>query len=114
MAITPTLIKQWWDGKKLWVEMSLAFSGNYTSGGDTLNLQNLGIQSSGIPTMVDIKSTASTAAQTLNNYIWVKGTTQANGLVRCFVGTAEVSTGAYPAAVSGDTAVVLFQMKGFR
>lgn len=114
MAITPTLIKQWWDGKKLWVELSLAFSGSYVSGGDTVNLQTLGIQSTGNPTVMDVKSTSGVAAQTLNSYIWVKGTSLANGLIRCFVGTAEVSAGAYPAAVSGDTAVALFQIKGFR
>lgn len=114
MAITATLLDQWYDGKKLWVQLSLAFSGNYTSGGDTLNLQSLGIQGNSIPSYMVIRSTSGTAAQTLNNYSWVKGTTAANGLVRVFVGTAESSTAAYPAAISGDTALAEFKIKPFR
>lgn len=114
MAIVATLVKQWWDGKKLWAEYTLAFSGNYTSGGDTVNLQGTGLQSSGSPTTVDIHSTSGTAAQAPNLYQWVPGTTQANGLVRAFTGITEVSTGAYPAAITGDTARMLFQLKGFR
>ena len=114
MAIAATLLDQWYDGKKLWVQLSLVLSGNYTSGGDTLNLQSLGIQGNSIPAYMVLRSTSPTAAQTLNNYIWVKGTTTANGLVRCFVGTAEVATGAYPAAVSGDTVLAEFKIKPFR
>lgn len=104
MAVTPTFVTQWYDGKRLWVKLTLAFSGNYTSGGDTVNLTNLGIQSSSIIKYPIVRSTSSVAGQALNSYIWVPGTTFANGLVRCFVGTAEVSTGAYPAAISGDAA----------
>lgn len=114
MAITPTLLSQWWDGKQLWVELSLAFSGSYTSGGDTLNLQNLGIQSSGIPSMMDIVSTLSTAAATQNNYQWTKGSTTANGIIRAFTGSTEVSSGSYPANMTGDTAYCRFKVKGFR
>lgn len=113
MAIAATLLDQWWDGKKLWVDLQLTFSGNYTSGGDTLNLQGLGIQSSNIPSIMDILSTLSTAAATKQSYQWTKGTTQANGLVRCFTGTAEVSTGAYPANMTGDTVYARFKLKGF-
>lgn len=113
MAITATLLDQWWDGRKLWVDLSLTFSGNYTSGGDTLNLQGLGMQSSAIPTIMELISSLSTAAATKQSYQWVKGTTQANGLVRCFTGTAEVSTGAYPANMLADTAYARFKVKGF-
>ena|SRR5580692_7278423 len=114
MAIAATILDQWWDGKKLWVDLQLTFSGSYTSGGDTLNLQSLGIQSSGIPSIMNIVSSLSTAAATQNNYQWTKGSTTANGLVRCFTGSTEVSSGAYPANISGDTVYARFKVKGFR
>lgn len=61
-----------------------------------------------------IRSVASTAGQAPLNYQWVKGTTAANGVVRVFSGAAEVSTGAYPAAVTGDAPIAEFKVKGFR
>jgi hypothetical protein len=114
MPIAAVVMDQWWDGKKLWVDLQLTLSGNYTSGGDTLNLQNLGVLSSGIPSIMDVLSSLPTAAATKNNYQWTKGTTQANGIVRCFTGTTEVSTGAYPANMTGDTVYARFKVKGFR
>ena len=104
MAATATVTKQWFDGKKLWVQLSVVLSGSYVQGGDTLNLSNLGIKSSQIPFAYDFTSAAGTAAQALNSYTWVPGTTQANGKIRCFIGAvAELAAGAYPAAATGDT-----------
>lgn len=98
MAITPTLTKKWYDGKKLWAVVSLVFSGSYVTGGDTLNLQSLGIPSSQVPfACTDVSGQSATL------YCWVAGTTQANGKVKCFQGAlAEVAAGAYPGSITGD------------
>ena len=98
MAVTATVTKKWFDGKKLWAVVTLVFSGNYSTGGDTVNLQGLGIQSNQAPfACTDISGQSATL------YAWVVGTTQANGKVKCFQGAlAEVSAGAYPGSITGD------------
>lgn len=104
MAVALAVTKQWFDGKKLFVTGTATLSGNYTQGGDTASLAGLGIKSSQIPFTMDFQSGAGTAAQALNTYTWVPGTTQANGKIRCFIGAvAELAAGAYPAAATGDT-----------
>lgn len=103
MAATASVTKQWFDGKKLWVQLKVVLSGSYVSGGDVVSLVGLGIKSSQIPFSYDFQSGAGTAAQALNSYTYVPGTTQANGLIRCFIGAvAELAAGAYPAAATGD------------
>jgi len=103
MAAAATVTKKWFDGKKLWVQLTIVLSGSYVQGGDTLNLSGLGINSSQVPFSYDFQSGAGTAAQALNTYTYVPGTTQANGKIRCFIGAvAELAAGAYPAAATGD------------
>jgi hypothetical protein len=103
MALAVTIIKQWQDSKKLWVQVKIVPSGSYVSGGDTLNLQSLGIKSAQAPFSWDLQSASGTAAQALNTYTYVPGTTMANGLMRAFIGgTAELAAGAYPAAATAD------------
>jgi hypothetical protein len=104
MAITPTLISQWFDGKRLWVHLTLTFSGSYVSGGDTLDVSKIGIKSSGpLAGLGDINGQSATA------YTFVVGTTLANNLVKCFQGAlAEVAAGAYPGSITGDTVNALF------
>jgi hypothetical protein len=112
MAAAFTVTKQWYDGRKVWVQGNVVLSGSYVQGGDTLNLQGLGIKSSQIPFGFDFQSGAGTAAQALNTYTWVPGTTQANGKVRCFIGAvAELAAGAYPAAATGDSITASFQFE---
>lgn len=104
MAATAAVTKKWYDGKKVFVTGTVVLSGSYVQGGDTLNLQLLGIPSSQVPFAMDFQSGAGTAAQALNSYTWVPGTTQSNGKIRCFIGAvAELAAGAYPAAATGDT-----------
>ena len=108
MAITPTLKAQWFDGKRLFAHVALVFSGSYVTGGDTLNLQNLGIKASGAPAgwaSIDGQALGANGTQ----YVWIQGTTQANGKVGVTQGAgAEVTAGAYPASVTGDTVNALF------
>jgi len=110
MAATATLVKQWWDGKKIWAQVNIVLSGSYVQGGDTCSLAALGIKSSLVPFSFDLQSTAGTAAQAVNLYQWVPGTTQANGKIRCFIGAvAELAAGAYPApAATTDTVAGTF------
>ena len=110
MAAAFTVTRQWWDGRKLWVCGTIALSGSYTQGGDTVTFASTGVQSSQIPFFyTDPSSSAGTAAQAQNSYNWVPGTTQANGKIRCFIGAAaELAAGAYPAAATGDVIVCLF------
>ena len=103
MAAAATITKKKYDGKQLWVYGTIALSGSYVQGGDTLTFAGLGIQSSLVPFAVQFESQIGTAAQALNNYTWVPGTTQANGKIRAFIGAvAELAAGAYPAAATGD------------
>src|SRR5689334_17084409 len=44
MSVAATIVDQWSDGKRHHVIGTLAFSGNYTSGGDTLDFAAAGIQ----------------------------------------------------------------------
>jgi hypothetical protein len=110
MAITATLKKQWLaaPGGRLFVHLGLVFSGTYPTGGDTLNLQGLGIQSNHAPA-----SWAAIEGQALGangtQYVWIQGTTQANGKVGVTQGAGvEVAAGAYPASVTGDVVNALF------
>ena len=101
-AVTPN--KVWYDGKKIWVVATVVLSGNYVSGGDTLNLAGIAPGVAKLPIMSDIQSLASTAAQALNTYTFVPGATLATCKMRCFIGAAaELAAGAYPAAATGDT-----------
>jgi hypothetical protein len=111
MAITPTIKSQWFDGKRLWVHLSLAFSGSYVAGGDTLDMSKLGIQSSGVPSLFGGMN-SQTASTTGTVYNWIPGTTQATGKVVALQGAlAEVAAGAYPASITGDTADMLCYFK---
>jgi hypothetical protein len=98
MALALTVTKQWYDGKKLFVMGTIAGSGSYVTGGDTLNLQSLGIKSSQVPFQAWIGGTSGYA------FGWVPGTTQANGKVKISTTAAtELAAGAYPAGITGDT-----------
>jgi hypothetical protein len=81
MALTFSLVDTWDDGKRIHVSRTVSASGNYSTGGDTLDLSQF-------PAIA---------------------TTQNNGKVKIFArGTTagafrELAAGAYPAAITGDT-----------
>jgi len=105
MALVAAVTKQYYDGKKVHVVGTITASGSYTTGGDTLNLQLLGIKSSQVPYWFEV--------QGVNGFIYafVAGTTQANGKVKAFVEAtvatntplAEHTAAAYVAGITGDT-----------
>lgn len=87
---------------------TVALTGTYTSGGDTLDLSAYPTQSANPPTWVAFSEapTASVAPSGYNFY-YQPGTTPANGKLRVTsaAGT-ELSAGAYPAALLAALVVV--------
>src|SRR5215813_12285789 len=102
MALSLVINKKKYDGKRLEIVGTITASGSYTTGGDTLSLAGLGIQSSLIPFYVEINGVSGFF------YAYVNGTTQANGKVKVFVEQAvatntplgEHSAAAYVAGVT--------------
>ena len=111
----------WRTGKIFHVLFTIAVSGNYSAGGDTLDLTqlfNLASSAPGdtLPTIdavakVEIQSfraQGATGSAGLYVYSYAPGTTLANGTMQVFTGAAaqspltELSAGAYPANVAND------------
>ena len=87
------------------VDCTLTLTGNYPANGDTVNLQNLGIPSNQLPNKVEIyEATPSPGPASWYAFVYLPGTTQANGLMEVFNGTTQFSAGAYgapPFAITG-------------
>lgn len=103
MALAFTVKSQWTDTLRLHLIGNLVFSGNYTSGGDTINFGNVSadsypviVKSASPPLWVDI------AGQSTFLYNQVYGTTINNGKVKVISAGSELSAGAYPAGITGD------------
>ena len=83
------------------VDFTIAFSGNYgTSGGalphgDTLDLSVLGVPSSQLPTLVTFQEVVPTgnAPRLTDVFIYLPGTTQANGVLQIGVAGSEITPG---------------------
>ncbi|MGH9738693.1 MAG: hypothetical protein ACRD4X_08910 [Candidatus Acidiferrales bacterium] len=105
MALTFTLVDTWDDGKRVHVTGSVTASGSYTTGGDTLDLSQFPVIGS---TLAPIQGTAWMDGLAGYDYVFAPGAAMNSGKVKIFQqGTSagafpELSSGAYPAAVSGD------------
>lgn len=108
MALAFTLVKKWDDGQALHVAGTIAASGSYATGGDTLDLSvlgPLGLASSQPP----IQGTAWIDGQSGYDFVFIPGAAQNNGKVKVFTNGAavgafpELAAGAYPGAITGDT-----------
>jgi hypothetical protein len=100
MAIAVTIPAQNIDatGVVVWVLGTLAFSGSYTTGGDTLDLTQQPLVPS---TQVPIQATIQ--GQSGYNYVFVPGTALNNNKVKIYTsGQTELASGAYPAAIVND------------
>lgn len=111
----------WWkEGKIFKVLFTITATGNYVTGGDTLDLTQLFNLASSAPGMnlptfegvakVELQSNRSApGAANQAVYQYCQGTTLANGTMQVLTGAAaqagltELSAGAYPALVTGDT-----------
>jgi len=102
LALAISVTQHWADLKRLHVIGTITASGNYVTGGDTLNFTNPKIKSSKVPDIVTIHGRAVGPAYL---YQFVCGTTQANGkMIVADVATgAELAAAPYPAGVTGDT-----------
>jgi hypothetical protein len=106
MALTFTLIDTWDDGQRIHVTGLAAASGNYSTGGDTLDLSQFPIVAS---TQAPIQGTAWMDGLSGYDYVFTPGSAMNNGKVKMFQqGSSagafpELAAGAYPAGITGDT-----------
>jgi len=84
---------------------TIALTGSYTANGDTLNFATLGLPSNQIPMMVEIfETTPAPGPGSGKAFVYLPGTTQANGLLEIFTGGVQQTAGAYgtpPFAIAG-------------
>lgn len=113
MPIAVTKIKNLGEINPDGMIVKLTFSGNYTTGGDTLNLTAKNILSTGGDEVLGCSLNPVDVAVDNENlggaYVeLIPGTTPANWLVQCFsAGGTQVSAGAYPAAFTTGSPVTL-------
>lgn len=106
MALTFTLVDTWEDGKRIHVSGTVAASGSYSTGGDTLDLSQFPIIGS---TQAPIAGTAWMDGLAGYDYVFAPGATLNNNKVKIFQehGSAgpfqELPAAAYPAAIVNDT-----------
>jgi hypothetical protein len=85
---------------------SVAVSGSFPNNGDTLDLSQLGVQSNSVPVSVDFQEATPAANKPAYgaNWVYLPGTTQANGVLEAFNGTTQVTaTGATYASLNLPT-----------
>jgi hypothetical protein len=106
MSLTFSLVDTWDDGKRIHVTGTAAASGNYSTGGDTLDLsQSPLIASAQSP----ISGTAWMDGLAGYDYVFMPGGAMNSGKVKIFQQGAaagafpELAAGAYPAAITSDT-----------
>ena len=106
MALAFSLVDTWDDGKRIHVAGTVSASGNYTIGGDTLDLSQLPIIAS---TQPPIQGTAWMDGLAGYDYVFAPGSAMNSNKVKIFQQAsgagafAELASGAYPAAITGDS-----------
>jgi hypothetical protein len=118
MAITISVQNVDASGVVTWVTGTITFSGNYVTGGDSLDwttaIEQIGqsgqtLDAASPPQQVMFDSQNGNAGY----YVAVQGSALNNWKVKCFVGGgAEVGAGAYPSSVTAD--VIVFQAQFMR
>jgi hypothetical protein len=106
MALTFSLVDTWDDGARIHVAGTVTVSGNYTTGGDTLDLSQFPLIAT---TQSPIQGTGSLDGLAGYDYCFSPGAALNSGKMKVFeqgsgAGPfAELAAGAYPSAVTGDT-----------
>jgi hypothetical protein len=105
MALTFKMIDTWDDGQRIHLAGTIAASGSYTTGGDTIDLsQNPIVASSQAP----IQGTAWMDGLAGYDYVFYPGPAMNNGAMKVFQqGSSagafpELAAGAYPGAITSD------------
>ena len=105
MALAFTLVDTWDDGKRIHVSGTATASGNYSTGGDTLDLSQFPVVAA---TQPPVQGTAWMDGLAGYDYVFAPGSAMNNGKVKIFQQGAgagafpELAAGAYPAAITGD------------
>ena len=105
MALAFNLVDTWDDGKRIHVAGTAAASGNYATGGDTLDLSQFPAIAS---TQAPVQGTAWMDGLAGYDYVFYPGSAMNNGKVKIFQqgasagAFAELAAGSYPAAISSD------------
>jgi hypothetical protein len=107
MALAFTLVDSWDDGRRVHIVGSVAASGSYTTGGDTLDLS--GIEPLGVPTtQPPIAGAVWMEGLAGYDYVFTPGAALNSGKVKMFQNAgaagpfAELAASSYPSAVTGD------------
>ena len=106
MALTFSIVDTWDDGKRVHVTGTAVATGNYTTGGDTLDLSQVPIIASAQP---PTQGTAWMDGLAGYDYIFSPGATMNSNKVKIFQQGAaagafpELASGAYPGAITSDT-----------
>ena len=109
MALAFTLIDTWDDGKRIHVAGTVAASGSYTTGGDTVDLSQFPIIGT---TQPPIQGTAWMDGLAGYDYVFIPGAALNSGKVKIFQqgsgagAFAELAAAAYPSAITGDTITI--------
>jgi hypothetical protein len=106
MALAFTLVDTWDDGQRIHVAGTVAPSGSYTTGGDTLDLSQYPIVAA---TQPPIHGTAWMDGLSGYDFVFSPGSAMNNGTVKVFQQAAssgafaELAAGSYPGAIISDT-----------
>lgn len=106
MAMTFLLVDTWDDGQRIHVSGTVAAAGNYSTGGDTLDLSQFPIIAT---TQPPVQGTAWMDGIAGYDYVLIPGTAMNSNKVKIFQQGAsagafpELAAGAYPSAITGDT-----------
>lgn len=107
MAIAVTVSDKWDDGKRLHAVGTLAFSGSYATGGDTLSFAGL-VPASRAPVLVQVEGMAgfhyevNLGSAINNSKVLVRGQEPTNATAGV-IALTQLAAAAYPAGVTGDT-----------
>lgn len=101
MALAATLKKMLCEpgAKTATLRGTIALSSNYATGGETFNLTAF----AGFPVKKDAQAQVAIWGSSGYNYGWVPGADLSAGKILLRSGTTELTAGAYPAGVTGDT-----------
>ena len=106
MALNFTLVDTWDDGQRIHVAGTVTASGNYSTGGDTLDLSQWPIIAA---TQAPIQGTTWMDGLSGYDYVFYPGAAMNSGQVKMFQQGAsagafpELAAGAYPSAIASDT-----------